>query len=91
MAAGPVSPVARPGTPATHPVRGATVEALRGSEVVAVASTDHAGHYELKLPPGTYVILVKDDRYFVKQESQTVALSAGETLKVHFVLDTGIR
>jgi carboxypeptidase family protein len=91
VAAGPVSPVARPGQPATHPVRGAIVEALRGGHVVAVTHTDNAGRYELSLPPGTYVILVKDERYFSMRKSENVALSAGDTTRVVFVLDTGIR
>jgi hypothetical protein len=91
VAAGPVSPVARPGVPATRPVRGATVEALRGGQVVAVTHTGDRGLYKLTLPPGTYVILVKDDRFLVKTKSKKVVLSAGETLKAVFVLDTGIR
>ena len=91
VAAGPISPVARPGQDATRPVRGATIEALRGTKVVAVAHTDRAGRYTLTLPPGSYVILVTARRYLSKQSSKTVAVSAGETLKVAFVLDTGIR
>jgi hypothetical protein len=91
VVAGPIAPVARPGVPTTRPVPGATVEALRGTEVMAVALTDAAGGYRLTLPPGTYLILAKADRYLEKRKSQTVALSAGETLKVNFVIDTGIR
>ena len=91
VVAGPVSPVARPGTPTTRPVSRATVEAQRGTEVVAVARTDRAGHYELRLPPGTYVILAKADRYFARMSSQTVTLSAGETRKIDLLIDTGIR
>jgi hypothetical protein len=91
VAAGPVSPVARPGVAATRPVPGARVEALRGSKIIAVARTDRAGRYTLSLPPGSYVILVKASRYLTKQATKTVAVSAGQTLKVRFVLDTGIR
>jgi Carboxypeptidase regulatory-like domain len=91
VVAGPISPVARPGAPTTRPVRGATVEAQRGTEVVAVTHTDGAGRYELRLPPGTYVILAKADRYFAKMSSQTVTLSAGEMRKIDLLIDTGIR
>jgi len=91
VAAGPVSPVARPGAAATRPVRGATIEALRDSTIIAVARTDRAGRYTLSLPPGSYVILVKASRYLTKQTTKTVAVSAGQTLEVGFVLDTGIR
>jgi hypothetical protein len=89
--AGPISPVARPGVPTTRPVRRATVEAQRGTEVVAVARTDGAGRYELRLPPGTYVILAKADRYFARMSSKTVTLSAGEIKKIDLLIDTGIR
>jgi hypothetical protein len=91
VAAGPVSPVARPGEAATRPVHGAVVEALRDGKVVAVAHTDQAGRYNLTVRPGSYLILVSDNRYLTRQSSKTVAVSAGETLKVGFVLDTGIR
>ena len=91
MAAGPVSPVARPGAAATRPVSGATIEALRGSKIIAVARTDRAGRYTLSLPPGSYVILVTASRYLTEQTTKTVTVSAGQTLTVGFVLDTGIR
>jgi len=91
VVAGPISPVARPGAPTTRPVSRATVEAQRGTEVVAVTHTDGAGRYELRLPPGTYVILAEADRYFAKRSSQTVTLSAGETRRIDLLIDTGIR
>ena len=82
---------ARPGAAATRPVRGATVEALRGSKIIAGARTDGAGRYALSLPPGSYVILVKASRYLTNQATKTVTVSAGQTLQLGFVLDTGIR
>ena len=91
MVAGPISPVARPGVPTTRPVSRASVQAQRGTEVVAVAHTDSAGRYELKVPPGTYVIVAEADRYFAKRSSQTVTVSAGDTVKVDLLIDTGIR
>jgi carboxypeptidase family protein len=91
VAAGPIAPVSRPGQADTRPVRGATIEAMRESKVVAVAHTDKAGRYTLTLPPGTYVILVTANAYLTKRSSKTVSVSAGQTLKVGFVLDTGIR
>jgi hypothetical protein len=91
VAAGPISPVARPGVPATRPVHGATVEAVRGTEIMAVARTDHAGRYQLTLPPGTYIIIAKADRYFSKSKNETVTLAPGQTLKISFLIDTGIR
>src|SRR5215468_3598932 len=47
------------GQPSTLPVPGASVEALGENDVVAVATTDENGRYELRLSPGTYLIRVK--------------------------------
>src|SRR6516165_11884436 len=63
VAAGPVAPLARPGVPATRAVRGATVEALRGDQVMATAYTNESGRYELRLRPGTYLIRARSDTY----------------------------
>jgi hypothetical protein len=91
VAAGPVAPLARPGVPATHAVRGATVEALRGDQVMATAYTDEVGRYELRLQPGTYLIRTQSAKYLSRQASKTVTLSRGQKLTVNLVFDTGIR
>jgi len=91
VAAGPVFPVARPGMPATRPVPGATVQALRDNQVIATACTDETGRYQLRLQPGSYLIRAQSDRYLSRQTSKTVTLSGGQTLTVNLVLDTGIR
>jgi Carboxypeptidase regulatory-like domain len=90
VAAGPVSPGARPGVPATLVVRGATVEALRGNQVIATAYTNEAGQYELRLQPGTYLIRAQSDKYLSREKSKTVTVSRGQKLTVNLVFDTGI-
>jgi hypothetical protein len=91
VAAGPISPLARPGVPSTRAVPGATVEALRGNQVMATTHTDEAGRYELRLQPGTYLIRAQSDKYLSKEKSKTVTVPRGEKLTVNLVLDTGIR
>ncbi len=92
VTAGPISPVQHVDRPNTRPVPGATIEALRGSDVVAVARADDGGRYELIVRPGTYVIRVKPPgRFLSKNPVNTVTVSAGETVTVDFRLDTGIR
>ena len=91
VAAGPVAPLARPGVSATRAVRGASVEALRGNQVMATAYTNEAGRYELRLQPGTYLIRTQSDKYLSRQASKTVTLSRGQRLTVNLVFDTGIR
>ena len=91
VAAGPVSPLSRPGVPATRAVPGATVEALAGNRVMATGRTDRAGRYELRLRPGTYLIRAQSDKVLNNQQTKTVTLARGRKLTVNFVLDTGIR
>jgi hypothetical protein len=91
VSAGPVTPVSRPGQPNTRPVDAARVEALRGTDVVAFTSTDHAGYYQLQLAPGTYVIAVTYPRLRPSPLEKTATVSAGQRQTLNFVLDTGIR
>ncbi len=91
VSAGPVSPLARPGVPTAALVRGATVEAFDGSQVVATTRTDQAGRYRFELLPGTYLIRALSDKYLSKEKSETVTLVQGRHLTVNLVFDTGIR
>jgi carboxypeptidase family protein len=91
VAAGPITPLARPGMPDTRAVPGLPVEALRGNQVRATAHTDEAGRYELRLQPGTYLIRAQSDKYLSRQASKTVTLSTGQKLTVNLTFDTGIR
>jgi hypothetical protein len=91
VAAGPISPLARPGMPTTRGVPGATVEALRGNQVMVTTHTDKAGRYELRLRPGTYLIRAQSDKILSGERSKTVTLRRGQKLAVNLVLDTGIR
>lgn len=91
VAAAPISPVARPGIPATRAVPGATVQALRDNQVIATAFADETGRYQLRLQPGSYLIRAQSDSYLSRQTSKTVTLSGGQRLTVNLVLDTGIR
>ena len=92
VAAGPIAPLAKPGKPSTRPVPGATVEALRGNDVVAAARSDGSGRYQLGLRPGTYLIRAQGGvSPYSRQPGQTVTVSAGQALTVDFLLDTGIR
>jgi hypothetical protein len=91
VAAGPAAPLARPGVPATRAVRGAAVQALRGNQVMAIAYTNKAGRYELRLQPGSYLIRTQSDTYLSREARKTVTLSRGQKLTVNLVFDTGIR
>ena len=90
VTAGPVSPGARPGGSATLAVVGATVEALRGNQVMATTYSDKAGRYKFRLRPGTYLIRARSDKYLSMRESRKVILTLGQRLTVNLVFDTGI-
>jgi carboxypeptidase family protein len=75
------------GQPSTLPVPGATVEALRENDVVAVATTDENGRYVLRLRPGTYLIRVKA-AVQSKNPGETVTIFTGETRTVRFIVQT---
>lgn len=91
--AGPLRPVIIVGDsrPITRPVAGAVVEALHEGNVVAASTTDDVGSYLLRVQPGTYLVRVTAAGLHSKEPGQTVTVSAGESLTVSFVLDTGIR
>ena len=92
VTAGPVTPVARAGTPNSRPLPGVTVEAVRGDVAVAVTHSDDRGRYQLTVRPGTYLIRVQaPGRFLSRHPGHTVTVPAGETVTVNFPLDTGIR
>lgn len=92
LVAGTVEVACRPnlvlGESLTRPVPGATVEALRENDVVAVASTDDAGRYELRIQPGTYRVRASAGGQSIRERRKTVTIGPGETLTVRFVFDT---
>src|SRR5262249_12272583 len=86
--AGPVTPIGGE----TLPLPRATIQALRAGVVVAHACTDASGKYQLRLPPSTYLTrAAAAGKLHSKEPGKTVTVSAGETLTVSFILDTGIR
>jgi carboxypeptidase family protein len=79
------------GQTSTRPVASAVVEALDDGNVVAATTTDDAGRYELRVPPGTYLIRATAEGLHSKGPGRTITIFAGETMDLRFVLDTGIR
>jgi Carboxypeptidase regulatory-like domain len=74
------------GMPFTRPLLGATVEAVQDAEVIAATTTGDHGRYELRVPPGSYLIRVTAGGLFAEQPERKVTISPGETLRVRFVL-----
>ena len=64
-------------------IQGATVEA--SGPTTSSTTTDSNGNYTLTLPPGTYTLTAKASGY-QSQTKTNIAVTAGETLTVDFVL-----
>ena len=89
---GPVAPVCAFNQPCESPFKaGFTVQ--RGATRLATFQSDEQGHYEVRLSPGTYVVIPDADAPIITPKAQarevTVAESGLTVVDLHF--DTGIR
>lgn len=89
---GPVAPVCVFNQPCEAPFKaGFTVQ--RGTTRIATFQSDEQGHFEVRLSPGSYVIVPDADAPIISPRSQTKDVTAGATgltmVDLHF--DTGIR
>jgi hypothetical protein len=89
---GPIAPVCRLDQPCTEPARHVTLMFSRNGRLAGRALTDEAGHYRLRLPPGTYLVrrsVVKGPDW--KLSPRRVQIHAGRFVRLDFAIDTGIR
>ena len=89
---GPVAPVCASNQPCEAPFSGGfTVQ--RGMAGVAAFRSDAQGHFEVRLPPGTYVVVPDGDAPIISPKAQTRDVTVGASgltmIDLHF--DTGIR
>jgi hypothetical protein len=71
-----------------RPVAGARVELTRGGTVVATATTDSAGRFELRVPPGEYTVTAFNVG-LASQASQSISVTG--PVHVALVVDSGLR
>lgn len=93
---GPVTPVQRPGEPATRPFPGAVLVArqLAGAAEVARVTADASGAFVLRLPPGTYLLEPLPPHPgapYPHGKTQHVTVRAGCETAVIVEYDSGIR
>ena len=89
---GPVQPVCRVDVPCDAPFSaGFTVQ--QGDRIVATFRSDGQGHFEVRLAPGTYVVVASPDAPIISPKAQAKEVVVGSngltTVELHF--DTGIR
>jgi len=58
---------------------------LRDAEVIASGKTDASGRWEVKLPPGSYTVIVVAPGY--AESRQSVEIAAGETTPLEVTLE----
>jgi hypothetical protein len=71
-----------------RPVAGARVELTRGSTVVASTTTDRAGRFAMRVPPGDYQVTAFNVG-FHSQASQHISVAG--PVNVQLVVDSGLR
>ena len=89
---GPVAPVCMVNQPCEAPFK-ASFSVQRGTTRVTAFHSDEQGHFEVRLSPGTYVVVPEADAPIISPQSQTKEVTVGASgltmVELHF--DTGIR
>ncbi len=89
---GPVEPVCRSGTTCTAPF-GAGFSVRQGDRVVLTFRSDASGRFEVRLAPGTYLVVPDPDAPIISPGSQVkqVVVGTAELTHVQLEFDTGLR
>jgi len=89
---GPVAPVCAVNQPCEAPFK-ASFSVQRGTTRVTSFQSDEQGHFEVRLSPGSYVVVPEADAPIISPQSQTREVTVGTNgltmVDLHF--DTGIR
>jgi Carboxypeptidase regulatory-like domain len=72
-----------------RPLAGATIEAMRGTTIVATTHTDPAGHYRLTLHRGTYRLTATGTTGYRSHAARTITVPPD--LAVDLTIDSGMR
>ena len=89
---GPVQPACQVDVPCDAPFS-ASFTVQQGDRVVAPFRSDAQGHFDVRVAPGTYIVVANPDAPIMSPRSQTKEVVVGSngltTVLLHF--DTGIR
>jgi hypothetical protein len=90
---GPVQPVCEVDVPCGDAPFSASFTVQQGTRVVASFRSDTQGHFESRLPPGTYLVVPGPDAPIISPRTQTKEVQVGSTglTTVLLQFDTGIR
>jgi hypothetical protein len=87
---GPITPVCRLGVSCDAPAAN-VVLTFTGAGVVRVTHTNSYGVYRVELPAGTYSVRTSSSAFGRIPLPATVRVRGGQSGKVNFMIDTGIR
>ena len=92
MFRGPIAPVCAVNQPCEAPFK-ASFSVQRGATRVTAFQSDEQGHFEVRLSPGSYVVVPEADAPIISPQLQTKEVTVGTSgltmVELHF--DTGIR
>lgn len=89
--AAPAAPVCLPRVPCLHPAPGVVLAFARAGVIRTRVTTGADGSYHVSLAPGTYRVRVMRPAGVRRLTPATVSVAAGESKRVTFYLDSGIR
>jgi len=87
---GPLAPVCRLGTPCSAPAKNVTLSFMRNGSAHST-TTDDRGRYSIRLTAGVYTVKTSQRPFGLFPQPRTARVRAGESTRVDFAVDTGIR
>lgn len=88
---GPITPVCHVNVPCSEPARGVKLLFYRSGKVVARATTNNKGWYQIGLKPGAYSVRTNRPGFERMPTPSRTTVPSGRYRRVDFQLDTGIR
>ncbi|HUS15008.1 MAG TPA: hypothetical protein VM536_08340, partial [Chloroflexia bacterium] len=58
---------------------------------IAIIATDAAGHFQIALPAGSYILVPRSMRPWPRAAEQSVSVAPGQVTRVTITYDSGIR
>ena len=87
---GPIAPVCRVGQPCDKPAAGIRLSFTRAGKTTNVV-TDAKGLYRIRLDAGAYTVRTNQRPFGTTPQPERVRVVAGQSRRVDFHVDTGIR
>jgi hypothetical protein len=87
---GPIAPVCRIDTPCTAPAKHVTLLFTRNGST-RTTTTDAKGRYTIRLAAGVYAVKTNQRPFGRVPQPRTVRVTAAQSKRADFAIDTGIR